>query len=137
MRKDSHTAAPATSPAAPSRAKIPAPTMAPTPMNAACRTDRYCLVGCVSVMSTTSLSPPGDAAEHGVGVRLRWVGCPGTGDNVGACGTCDDSGDVGEGADGGPSAGFHDEADRGLHLRAHGSGGEGTSGQILRGHVAE
>src|SRR6476469_8640264 len=36
MRNDSHTAAPATSPAAPSREKIPAPTIAPTPMNAAC-----------------------------------------------------------------------------------------------------
>src|SRR4051812_31198498 len=35
-RKDSHTADPATSPAAPSRAKIPAPTIAPTPMNEAC-----------------------------------------------------------------------------------------------------
>ena len=40
-RNDSQTAAPATSPAAPSRAKIPAPTIAPTPMNAACRTERY------------------------------------------------------------------------------------------------
>ena len=43
IRNDSHTAAPATSPAAPSSAKIPAPTIAPTPMNAACRTDRYFL----------------------------------------------------------------------------------------------
>ena len=34
---DSQTAAPATSPAAPSSEKIPAPTMAATPMNAACR----------------------------------------------------------------------------------------------------
>src|SRR3954470_14119081 len=35
--KEIHTADPATSPAAPSREKMPAPTMAPTPMNAACR----------------------------------------------------------------------------------------------------
>ena len=34
---DSQTAAPATSPAAPSSEKMPAPTIAPTPMNAACR----------------------------------------------------------------------------------------------------
>ena len=40
MRNDSQTAAPATSPAAPSSEKMPAPTMAPTPMNAACRIDR-------------------------------------------------------------------------------------------------
>ena len=37
MRNDTHTAAPATSPAAPSSEKMPAPTMAPTPMNAAWR----------------------------------------------------------------------------------------------------
>src|SRR6478736_4087952 len=36
-RNESQTAAPATSPAAPRREKIPAPTIAPTPMNAACR----------------------------------------------------------------------------------------------------
>ena len=41
IRNDSHTADPATSPAAPSSAKIPAPTIAPTPMNAAWRTVRY------------------------------------------------------------------------------------------------
>jgi hypothetical protein len=35
IRNDSHTAAPATSLAAPSKAKIPAPTIAPTPMKAA------------------------------------------------------------------------------------------------------
>src|SRR5580704_7367359 len=40
-RNDSHTAAPATAPAAPRSAKIPAPTIAPTPMNAAWRTVRY------------------------------------------------------------------------------------------------
>jgi hypothetical protein len=40
-RNDSHTAAPATSPAVPSREKIPAPTMAPTPMKAASRVLTY------------------------------------------------------------------------------------------------
>jgi hypothetical protein len=35
MRNESQTAAPATSPAAPSSAKMPAPTIEPTPMNAA------------------------------------------------------------------------------------------------------
>src|SRR5215204_4501530 len=39
-RNEIHTAAPATSPAAPSNEKIPAPTIAPTPMNAAWRTSR-------------------------------------------------------------------------------------------------
>src|SRR6476620_4066510 len=70
MRKDSHTAAPATSPAAPSSAKMPAPTMAPTPMNAACRTDRYWSVGRAWVMSTTSPSPPAEVT-HGGSDRLR------------------------------------------------------------------
>src|SRR3974390_3257136 len=37
MRNDTQTAAPATSPAAPRSEKIPAPTMAPTPMKAAWR----------------------------------------------------------------------------------------------------
>src|ERR687898_2493952 len=37
-RNEIHTAAPATSPAAPSSEKIPAPTIAPTPMKAAWRT---------------------------------------------------------------------------------------------------
>ena len=45
IRNDTHTAAPATAPAAPSSAKIPAPTIDPTPMNAASRTDRYFLSG--------------------------------------------------------------------------------------------
>ena len=39
-RNEIQTAEPATSPAVPSRAKIPAPTMEPTPMNAAWRTER-------------------------------------------------------------------------------------------------
>ena len=38
MRNEIQTAEPATSPAAPSSEKMPAPTMAPTPMNAAWRT---------------------------------------------------------------------------------------------------
>src|SRR3954447_19241522 len=53
-RKDTHTAAPATSPAAPSRAKIPAPTMAPTPMKAAWRTDRLLGASPVTVMGASS-----------------------------------------------------------------------------------
>ena len=39
--KESQTADPATSPAAPSREKMPAPTMAATPMNAACGHEMY------------------------------------------------------------------------------------------------
>ena len=35
IANETHTAAPATSPAAPSKEKMPAPTMAPTPMKAA------------------------------------------------------------------------------------------------------
>jgi hypothetical protein len=38
MKNDSHTAAPATAPASPRRAKIPAPTIEPTPRKAAPRT---------------------------------------------------------------------------------------------------
>ncbi len=41
---ESQTAAPATSPAAPSSEKMPAPTIAPTPMKAACRMFMYALV---------------------------------------------------------------------------------------------
>src|SRR3954466_4092164 len=40
MRNETQTAAPAPSPAAPRSEKIPAPTIEPTPMNAACRTLR-------------------------------------------------------------------------------------------------
>src|SRR3954471_2590250 len=40
-RNEIQTAAPATSPAAPSSEKMPAPTIAPTPMNAACDVDTY------------------------------------------------------------------------------------------------
>ena len=49
-RKEIQTAAPATSPAAPKSEKMPAPTMAPTPMNAACRIVRRWAGG--------GLSPP-------------------------------------------------------------------------------
>src|SRR6516164_1255390 len=65
IRNDSHTAAPATSPAAPSSAKIPAPTIAPTPMKAAWRTDRYFFSGGAapglpvsSISAMSSLLPP-------------------------------------------------------------------------------
>src|SRR5436190_18466719 len=56
IRNDSHTAAPATSPAAPSSAKIPAPTIAPTPMKAAWRTDRYFCGGAETGLSVSSMS---------------------------------------------------------------------------------
>ena len=42
---------------------MPAPTIAPTPMNAACRTDRYWSVGRAWVMSTTSPSPPAEVTH--------------------------------------------------------------------------
>ena len=53
ITNESQTAAPATSPAAPSSEKMPAPTIAPTPMKAACRMFMYVLVW--SLMLT---SPP-------------------------------------------------------------------------------
>ena len=53
MRKDTHTAEPATAPAAPSSAKIPAPTMEPTPMNAAWMTV-ICFFGTVVDMASLS-----------------------------------------------------------------------------------
>src|SRR5690242_5814517 len=55
-RNDNQTADPATSPAAPSSAKIPAPTIAPTPMNDAWTTDvrRVWL----SFVATSSLAMP-------------------------------------------------------------------------------
>ena len=52
-RKEIQTAAPATSPAAPSSAKIPAPTIAPTPMNAAWRIDMV-----FGAAPSTDMGPP-------------------------------------------------------------------------------
>src|ERR1700751_4158456 len=78
IRNDSHTAAPAIAPAAPSSAKIPAPTIAPTPMNAACRTDRYFLPassagGGSSFLGVPIVLPLVDASGEGLPVvwRLR------------------------------------------------------------------
>ena len=57
-RNEIHTAAPATSPAAPSSEKIPAPTMAPTPMNAACRTLSWAPVGAGSSIGLGAVMVP-------------------------------------------------------------------------------
>src|SRR5689334_5680800 len=132
MRKEIHTAAPATSPAAPSRAKIPAPTMAPTPMKAASRTERYLALGSAVVMSSPSrrwqagLSPalsrcgkPPLAAPRSAALRRVPGIRPGSGEDVRARGARRNSGDVGEGADGRAMAGLGHEADGGLHLRTH------------------
>jgi hypothetical protein len=63
IRNEIHTAAPATSPAAPSREKIPAPTMAAMPMKAACQT----LMGRVASARASSARDPSDArAESSV-----------------------------------------------------------------------
>src|SRR5512145_694507 len=66
-RKEIQTAAPATSPAAPSNAKIPAPTMDPTPMNAAWRTDNdrlsWVVAGLAAESSALIVRPP--HASHG------------------------------------------------------------------------
>src|SRR5438874_9364468 len=80
IRNDSHTAAPATSPAAPSSAKIPAPTIAPTPMKAACRTVRYFCCGEATGLSVSSISAmfsfprsPGVWPVSPVGRDGRWL----------------------------------------------------------------
>ena len=61
MTNETQTAEPATSPAAPSREKIPAPTMAPTPMKAAWRMERDtagdATAGCSEVMATGYRGP--------------------------------------------------------------------------------
>ena len=57
MRKEIHTAEPATSPAAPSRAKIPAPTIDPTPMKAASRTDSRCFCAPAEAGSGSVVAP--------------------------------------------------------------------------------
>ncbi len=87
IRNDTHTAAPATSPAAPSSAKIPAPTIAPTPMKAAWRTVRYFCGGAetglsvssIGVMSSFSRSPVvwpvSPVGRKGAG-WLMWRRCP-------------------------------------------------------------
>ena len=57
MRNDTQTAAPATSPAAPSRVKIPAPTMAPTPMNAAWRVVRAVVEPPIALPTEVNVPP--------------------------------------------------------------------------------
>src|SRR3954454_501171 len=127
MRKDTHTAAPATSPAAPSSAKMPAPTIAPTPMNDACRTVRYFWVDDASVMSAT---PCG---------RFRGLRHPISGacGDVGARNASHDAGDVTERADRRPAPSLARKATRRLDLRPHGPGGELAVSQFLGCHVGE
>src|SRR6185436_12820806 len=92
MTNDNHTAAPATSPAAPSREKIPAPTIEPTPMNAACRTVSR---GDAVVLVSVALRPgsrgryrvEGTGAstrtrEEGAGLRLIATRCASVGPRV-------------------------------------------------------
>src|SRR4051812_12207301 len=79
MRNEIHTAAPATSPAVPSSEKIPAPTIEPTPMNAAWRTFNF--FGAVDVASTpppqttapmasmTTVRPPSIATKGHTNLR--------------------------------------------------------------------
>src|SRR5580700_12253488 len=92
-RNDSHTAAPATAPAAPSSAKMPAPTIDPTPMNAAWRTLR-----CLTSAGAGTPSAGSDTAAALLRHHVR-AGCSGH-----------DGGDVVQGADGGPLAGLPGEA---------------------------
>src|SRR6516164_8574728 len=106
-RNDSHTAAPATSPAAPSSAKMPAPTIDPTPMNAAWRTLR-CLP-----------SAGADTPSAGSDIRAAFLR-----DHVRAGLPGHDRGDVIQGADRGPLAGRLGEADGRLDLRPHRAGRE-------------
>ncbi len=63
-RNDTHTAAPATSPAGASSEKMPAPTMAPMPMNAAWRTVSF-VDRALSVASmSTPVSSPDACATY-------------------------------------------------------------------------
>ena len=66
--KDSQTADPATSPAAPRSEKMPAPTMAATPMKAACGHEMYFLAcaGPGSVKAPPPLDQPTAAVAEGI-----------------------------------------------------------------------
>ena len=66
---DSQTAAPATSPAAPNSEKMPAPTIAPTPMNAACVVETY-LRGGEEDVSAFAAAATG-TAEFAIVLTLR------------------------------------------------------------------
>src|SRR5690349_9454384 len=115
-RNDTHTAAPATSPAAPRSAKIPAPTIDPTPMNAAWRT--------LSFLTSAGADTPSAASDIAVAL-LR--------DHVRAGYSRHDRGDVVERADGGPLAGLAGETGGGLDLRTHGARRELMTGQLVSG----
>src|SRR5262252_2334182 len=112
-RNDTHTAAPATSPAAPRSAKIPAPTIDPTPMNAAWRTLR-----CVTSAGADTPSGGSDIAVAFLGHHVR-AGCP-----------SHDRGDVIQRADGGPLAGLAGKAGGRLDFRPHGARRELMAGQF-------
>ena len=76
-RNEIQTAAPATSPAAPSSAKIPAPTIAPTPMNAAWRIDMVVRSGAVDghgclLEGRSLLDHDADAGGH-TPPRFGWL----------------------------------------------------------------
>src|SRR5690349_13256155 len=119
-RNDSQTAAPATAPAAPSSAKIPAPTIDPTPMNAAWRTLR-----CLTSAGAGTPSVCCDTAAAFLRDHVR-AGLPGH-----------DRGDVFQGADGGPLAGIRSEARSRLDLRPHRAGRELAAGQFADGDLAQ
>src|SRR5439155_283589 len=74
IRNDSHTAAPATSPAAPSSAKIPAPTIAPTPMKAACRTVSYFCCAEATGLAVSSIRAMFSLPAHLVSGRYHHQG---------------------------------------------------------------
>src|SRR5215469_13784011 len=116
-RNDTHTAAPATSPAAPRRAKIPAPTIDPTPMNAAWRTFR-CL-------TSAGADTPSAATDIAGGPFLR--------DHIRAGYSRHDGGDIVQRADGGPLAGLAGKTGGGLDLRPHGARRELMAGQLAGG----
>src|SRR5499427_3207051 len=120
MRNDSHTAAPATAPAAPSRAKIPAPTIEPTPMNAAWRTLR-----CLTSAGAATPSAGSDIAGAFLRDHVR-SGLPGH-----------DRGDLIQGADRGPFAGFPGEAHGRLDLRPHRAGRELMPGEFTDRDLAQ
>src|SRR5215471_10354907 len=115
-RNDSHTAAPATAPAAPRSAKIPAPTIDPTPMNAAWRTLR-----CLTSAGADAPSVASDIVVAVLGHHVR-AGYP-----------SHDRGDVIQRADGGPLAGLAGEPGRRLDLRPHGARREMLAGQLASG----
>src|SRR5215467_14213307 len=106
----------ATALAAPSNAKIPAPTIDPTSMNAAWRTLRW-----VTPAGAAAPSADSDIPVAFLGHHVR-AGCP-----------SDDRGDVTQRADGGPLARLTREAGGRLDLGPHGAGRELMVGQLAGG----